>query len=552
MKKRFFLAVLAIFNLLFYFSMRSFWSGIEDMFGIWWLAYLIFLVIIAIAVTAVILRLAKCKNSVLIWILLGLSIALTGSLGYMFYMGRGSLQYVIRTFCDALLCTAMVYLIWFMFFVYPKTKLVRYKLMKAPLFILVIILILIQIFDLRVNYFTYYPVVYAVEDEYQIVWSTNARSTGVVTVGNNNYYDLYAGSERSETRVHKVAVPMAVLDAAESYTIVSTTLIYRGPYSGVKGRTISKTYVFKPVDLSDGLNYYALSDTHEYEKAAGKAGAYWGDNLDFLVLIGDISSHLETSDDINLINKIAYNITKGEKPVVYAGGNHDVKAHLADQLYRYVGSKDEKFYYTFKLNGIYGIVMDLGEDHNDDWWEFYDFAHFDLYRAEQTAFLEQLLLSGEHTAPDVSYRMLISHIPVAYVQDDFLKDFKVEWTALLNQFELDIALSGHHHQLMPITTDIPHSVDLRFHAAYHQDTERVRGYRTDGNFNTFVVSRKSDVQDVAIPENLYGKRISGLAVKVNFIDNEQIVCYTNTKLEVVEVVNPFTGDLYKKLILPLE
>ncbi|MCK9536980.1 MAG: metallophosphoesterase [Bacilli bacterium] len=306
------------------------------------------------------------------------------------------------------------------------------------------------------------------------------------------------------------------------------------------------------MDLSDGLNYYALSDTHEYSKAASKAGMYWDEKLDFLVLIGDISSHLETSDDINLINEIAHNITKGEKPVVYARGNHEVKAHLADQLYRYVGSKDDKFYYTFKLNGVYGIVMDLGEDHNDDWWEFYDFAHFDLYRAEQTAFLEQLLLSGEHLAPDVNYRMLISHIPVAYVQDNFLKDFKEEWTALLNQFNLDIALSGHHHQLMPITTDVPHSVDLRFHASYHQDTERVRGYRTDGNFNTFVVSRKSNVQDVSIPENLYGKRISGLAVETDFINNEQIVCYTNTKLEVVEVVNPFTGDLYKKLILPLE
>ncbi|MDD4388895.1 MAG: hypothetical protein PHV87_06800 [Bacilli bacterium] len=253
MKKRFFLVVLAIFNLLFYFAMRSFWSGIEDMFGIWWLAYLIFLVIVAIAVTAVILQSIRCRNSVLIWILLGLSIALTGGLGYMLYMGRGSLQYVIKTFCDALLLTAIIYFIGFMIFVYPKTKLVKYKVIKVPLFLLVFIFILIQVFDLRINYITYCPVVYAVEDEYQIVWSTNARSTGVVTVGNISYYDLYAGSERSQTQVHKVTVPMAALDAAGSYTISSTTIIYRGPYSGVKGRTISKTFAFKPD--GSGTNY---------------------------------------------------------------------------------------------------------------------------------------------------------------------------------------------------------------------------------------------------------------------------------------------------------
>ena len=551
MKRMFYLAVLTVFNLLFYYAMRSFWSGIEGMFGIGWLAYLLFFVIIALVVTAILLRLLKCKNKILFWILFGLSLAITGGLGYMFYLGIGSLQYVIRTFCDGLLLTAIIYLIWFMIFVYPRTKFSKYKLIKVPLFLLVFILILIQIFDLRINYFTYNPVVYAVEDEYQIVWSTNARSTGVVTVGDNTYYDLYAGSERSQTKIHKVSVPMSVLDVAGSYTVTSTTVIYRGPYSGVKGRTLSKTIAFKPVDLSDGLKYYALSDTHEYAKAANKAGTYWQDELDFLLLIGDISSHLETSDDINLINEIAHNITGGQRPVIYARGNHEVKAHMADRLYRYVGSKNENFYYTFKLNGIYGIVMDLGEDHNDDWWEFYDLAHFDLYRAEQTAFLEELLLSGEYANPDIQYRMLVSHIPVSYVPGDFLKDFKEEWTILLNQFDLDIALSGHHHQLMPITTDIPANVELSFHGDYYHDTTTIRGYRTASNFDTFIISRRSDVQDINVPENLFGRKLTGLAVNADFGGGTQTICYTNTKSEKVDVVNPFTGAHFTELSIPL-
>ena len=65
MKKTSLLAVLTVFNLLFYYSMRSFWSGIEGMFGVWWLAYLLFIVIVALAVSSIILRLTKRANAVL-------------------------------------------------------------------------------------------------------------------------------------------------------------------------------------------------------------------------------------------------------------------------------------------------------------------------------------------------------------------------------------------------------------------------------------------------------------------------------------------------------
>jgi hypothetical protein len=552
MKKTLFLAILAVFNLLFYYSMRSFWSGIEGMFGIWWLAYLFLAILSFLAVLTVVMRIVRYRKPVMFWIVFGLSAALTVALGYMFYLGIGSLPYVLSTFTDALVFVAVVYFIWFLLFTYPKTELSRRKAFKIPLFILIFVLLMIQVLDLHLNYILTEPVVYAIEDEYQIVWTTNARATGVVTVGNQKYYDLYAGSERSETRVHKVAVPMAVLDAEKSYTISSTAVWYRGPYSGIKGRTVKRTYDFKPVDLSDGLRYYALSDAHDYAKAAIVAGGYWGEELDFLLLIGDICSHLESETNLNLINAIAHAITKGEKPVVFARGNHEVKAERADELYRYVGSRNEKFYYTFNLNGVYGIVLDLGEDHADDWWEFYDLAHFDLYRTEQTAFLQEILASGEFADSGIQYRMLISHMPVVYVQGDFLRDFKLEWTDLLNQFDLDIALSGHHHQLMPFTTDIPAGVDLRFHPDFHSDTTTIRGFRTDANFDTFIVSRRSDVQDEKIPENLFGKKLTGLAVMVDFDVGKQTARYTNNRRETVTVVNPFTGARFEKFEITLD
>ena len=122
MKKTLFLAILAVFNLLFYYSMRSFWSGIEGMFGIWWLAYLFLAILSFLAVLTVVMRIVRYRKPVMFWIVFGLSAALTVALGYMFYLGIGSLPYVLSTFTDALVFVAVVYFIWFLLFTYPKTE----------------------------------------------------------------------------------------------------------------------------------------------------------------------------------------------------------------------------------------------------------------------------------------------------------------------------------------------------------------------------------------------------------------------------------------------
>ena len=48
-------------------------------------------------------------------------------------------------------------------------------------------------------------------------------------------------------------------------------------------------------------------------------------NYDFLIVAGDAISDVETFEDANFMNSVAYRITQGGKPVVYARGNHDVK-----------------------------------------------------------------------------------------------------------------------------------------------------------------------------------------------------------------------------------
>ncbi len=385
-------------------------------------------------------------------------------------------------------------------------------------------------------------VVYAVEDSYQIVFSTSDQAIAWVEIGAERYYDLYAGSMRSADRVHKIEVPQTVLDAAGGYRICAKQMIYRGPFGGYTGETLTESYDFRPVDTSDGLDYFTLSDVHEAIDAATQAAGA-RNSWDFIVLLGDLVSMVETEEDANLANELAYRLTGGEIPVIYARGNHEIKGEQAENLYKYVGSRDQEFYYTVTLGeDIFAVVLDLGEDHEDDWWEYYGTAQFDRYRQAQTWMLETVLSEGAYK--DYTYRMAICHIPIVYVDEDGLfGDFRRDWTALLNQMDLDISLSGHQHRVWQfIPGAVEPGTELVFTESYSGEIGKIEGGTlTDFNFPTFLAGQRSLAQLGGTQKFGYSQYL-GLGTHVDFNAGEQICYYQNANHEIITCVYPFVGS----------
>ncbi len=118
-----------------------------------------------------------------------------------------------------------------------------YQKVKWAVLAVVVILAVIIGYDLRPCRFTYGAVVYAVEDDYQIVFSTSDSAMAWVTVGDTNYYDLYAGSSRSADKVHKVTVPQSALDAAGGYTICAQQMISGAPLAATRARCFLKAMI---------------------------------------------------------------------------------------------------------------------------------------------------------------------------------------------------------------------------------------------------------------------------------------------------------------------
>ena len=154
-------------------------------------------------------------------------------------------------------------------------------------------------------------------------------------------------------------------------------------------------------------------------------------SADCVLLVARLSSSArKTEKDAQLANELAHAITGGEIPVIYVRGNHEIKGEYAEDLYKYVGSKNQEFCYSVTLgdDDVFAVVLDMGEDHEDDWWEYYGTAQFGRYREAQTRMLEEILENGNYK--NYRYRMALCHIPVVYVdKHGYFESTRTEWTS---------------------------------------------------------------------------------------------------------------------------
>lgn len=296
------------------------------------------------------------------------------------------------------------------------------------------------------NKLTIEPTVFVSENEYQIVWESKYPSSGWVTVGNETYVDGVGGQLIFDQTIHKVSVPMEQLDTARGYEIHWQHVI-RGPLIRKQGKEMSRAYSFRPIDFSDGLQTYHISDTHSLLQAAGEGGKYWGDKLDLLILNGDIITDIEMPRLLTDAVRLAWDVAGGQRPVLYTRGNHETRGAASNDLSRYVGTPGaDRWYYTTRLGPLWIAVYEAGEDKADDHVEYSGIADFEQYRARETAFFDNVIANAatEYDAPDVEYRLLVSHIPVG-AGSQWYPAVMEAWQAQANQMKLDLALHGHWH-----------------------------------------------------------------------------------------------------------
>ena len=296
------------------------------------------------------------------------------------------------------------------------------------------------------------PAVFAVGNDYQIMVPVMKPSLMWVKVGDKCYYDESNGVMRSQTPIHRMTVPVTALDRAKKYTVCERVIIDRQPYCPEIEDVVETEFSFSPVGSSSARAYH-IADAHNMVTEPIKAAKAFG-KIDFLILNGDIPNHSGDVENFDAIYEIAAELTNGSIPVVFARGNHDMRGIYAEQFTEYTPCDKGNSYFTFRIGGFWGMVLDCGEDKDDGHEEYGGTVCCHVFRERQTQFIRHVIenAENEYLADGVTHRLVVAHNPFTRV---FKPPFNIErniyshWATMLkNHVKPDVMICGHNHNLI--------------------------------------------------------------------------------------------------------
>lgn len=298
------------------------------------------------------------------------------------------------------------------------------------------------------DFLKFLPTVYCVRDHYQIVFITKEAGAGAVIIDGKRYTDNISGVVRSSSYVHRVEINTEVLDRAGSYIVEFKHIPERTPYRPQTVSTETAEFSFRPLPTDRDINCYVVSDTHGHTDVPAKVGKYFGNDLDMLILGGDMGRNITDESGILVIIELASKIAKGEIPVIFMRGNHDTRGAFAEFLFDYVGSDHGCTYFPIRLGRLWFVLLDAGEDKPDDHEEYGDIADYTAMRKAQTEMLEDIINNStkEYNAEGVEVRIALSHVPLRC--NSSFPDMFAKWTELLNKMGIHIMLAGHTHRVL--------------------------------------------------------------------------------------------------------
>ncbi len=288
------------------------------------------------------------------------------------------------------------------------------------------------------------PSVFAIEDRYEILVNTLENGQCAIRIGNETFYDEKAGILISETRTHKIAVPKALLETEGGYTVIYRKTIIKKSYYSKFEDAKEAFFPFKACKKTENINIYHVADVHcRFEEALATA-SYFGDDLDILVVNGDIAE-VNREESFFEVAKFVGDLTKGSIPVVFARGNHDTRGKLASRYSEFYPTENENTYFTTTLGNLAFVVLDCGEDKWDSQEEYGGTNRFEPFRRRETAFLQKLAGFDDKTVIAVSHICPVRTVHIPNPLFEIEKDVYTAWNTELERLGVRFMLTGHIH-----------------------------------------------------------------------------------------------------------
>lgn len=302
------------------------------------------------------------------------------------------------------------------------------------------------------------------DDAMTVVWFTNKKCLSWVEYcGDENFrtfptwggYPKTAKSSRhglieANTTRHVIRLSGLKPGMEYRYRIASKEIRQFHPYEVIYGDTfVSDIYSFQTFDHSKKqFSFGVVADIHE--KSAKLDILLQNidlNTIDLMFYTGDILNWIGENEDriFNGFLDVSVHRFSKEKPFIFVRGNHEARGPGARRLMQYFPHHTDKYYYGFRQGNVFFIVLDVGEDKEDSHPVYAGLVDFDRYRDEQAEWLRALIQENEFKS--AAYRIVIEHIPLfTDSKGHGAKDATEKWGSILNQADIDLMISGHHHQ----------------------------------------------------------------------------------------------------------
>lgn len=259
------------------------------------------------------------------------------------------------------------------------------------------------------------------------------------------------------------------------YRIISKRMLSFEPYKVTFGEEIASSwYTFRTFDpKATEVTFVVANDIHDdAQKCADLLDKMPLDEAEMVFYNGDIMSHYSREGQ-PYTSFIDVSVEKfaSEKPFAVVRGNHETRGHLAREYDNYIYNTREGRYYGVYYFGTTAVVMlDCGEDKDDEHPVYAGLVDFDRYREEQATWLSEVVRSKEFRR--AKHRIVIVHIPptverMAEVEENekLVADL-MTWRGnahlgelllpVLNKADIDVMLTAHLHKqaIFPVQKDV--------------------------------------------------------------------------------------------------
>ncbi len=288
-----------------------------------------------------------------------------------------------------------------------------------------------------------------------VMWITDQNCTSWVeygdagTIPNRKAYHSKAGLIDADRTIHRVEITGLQPGRSYRYRVCSKEILKFEPYKVTFGQTIaSEMHEFTTLDRrADAVSFIVLNDIHERNAIlTSLLKVAMPKDYDLVFLNGDILGHIENQQQvIDHVLRPCAELFAAEMPFVYIRGNHETRGRFARKLPDYIASPGGRYYYAFDHGPVHFIILDGGEDKEDEHWAYSGLVDFDRYRDAQTQWLRQEIKSDAFT--QARYRVVLVHMPPRSSEKwHGPMDMYNKWRPVLNEGRIDLMICGHTHR----------------------------------------------------------------------------------------------------------